>query len=188
MKLGIGAALFAATGSVSVLAADSYTIDPAHTFPGFEVNHLGLSNMRGTFNATSGKIVLDPGGSAGRIETIIDMSSVTTGHARRDEHLRKADFFDVVKYPVMSFQSNRLKYNGSDLQSAEGELTLHGVTRPVTLTMTHFNCAVNPINKKPTCGGNASATIKRSEFGINAYLPAISDEVKISIEVEATKD
>jgi polyisoprenoid-binding protein YceI len=173
---------------MSVLAADSYTVDPAHTFPGFEVNHLGFSNMHGSFHATSGKIVLDPSGSAGSIEAVIDMSSVSTGQARRDEHLRSADFFDVARYPSMSFKSTRLKYNGSNLESAEGQLTLHGVTRPVTLTMTHFHCAVNPINKKPTCGGNASAAIKRTEFGINAYVPAISDEVKISIEVEATKD
>jgi polyisoprenoid-binding protein YceI len=173
---------------LAALAADSYTIDPAHTFPGFEINHLGFSNMRGTFNTTSGKIVLDPLGRAGSIDAVIDVSSVTTGQAKRDEHLRSPDFFDVAKYPTMTFKSTKLKYNGNSLVSADGDLTLHGVTKPVSLTVTNFHCAANPISKKPTCGGNATATIKRSEFGISTYVPAISDEVKISIEVEAIKD
>jgi polyisoprenoid-binding protein YceI len=170
------------------MAAESYTIDPAHTFPGFEINHLGFSNMRGTFNSTSGKIVLDPAGKAGSIDATIDVSSVTTGHAKRDEDLRSANFFDVAKYPTMTFKSTKLRYNGNNLAGADGDLTLHGVTKPVSLTLTNFHCGVNPISKKPACGGNATATIKRTDFGLNAFVPAISDEVKLMIEVEATKD
>ena len=188
MKICLTVAVFAAGTAIPAFAADAYTIDPQHTFPGFEINHLGFSNMHGSFTATTGKIVLDPGGNAGSIDASVDLNSVTTGFAKRDEHLRSGDFFDVAKYPSMTFKSTRLKYNGTTLAGADGELTLHGVTKPVTLTVTNFNCGANPISKKPTCGGNATTTIKRSDFGISTYVPAISDAVKITIEVEAIKD
>ena len=102
--------------------------------------------------------------------------------------MKSPDFFDVAKYPTMSYKSSKLKYNGNNLAGADGELTLHGVTKPVTLTLTNFNCGTNPMSKKPTCGGNATAAIKRSDFGIVTGIPAVADEVKISIEVEAIKD
>lgn len=188
MKICLTVAVFAATVSVPAFAADAYTIDPQHTFPGFDVNHLGFSNMHGSFTATTGRIVLDPGGNAGSIDASVDLNSVTTGYTKRDDHLRSADFFDVAKYPSMAFKSTKLKYHGTTLAGADGELTLHGVTKPVTLTVTNFNCGANPISKKPTCGGNATTTIKRSDFGISTYVPAISDDVKITIEVEAIKD
>jgi polyisoprenoid-binding protein YceI len=188
LKVALTAAALAAAVSLSAYAADSYTIDPAHTFPGFEINHLGFSNMHGTFNGTSGKIVLDPAGKGGSIEATIDLTSVATGQAKRDEHLKSPDFFDVAKYPTMTYKSTKLKYNGNNLAGADGELTLHGVTKPVSLTVTNFNCGAHPMSKKPTCGGNATATVKRSEFGIMTAIPAVADEVKISLEVEAIKD
>ncbi len=188
MRIKLTAAVFAATISVPAFAADAYTIDPQHTFPGFDINHLGFTNLHGSFTATTGKIVLDPAGNAGSIDASVDLNSVTTGYTKRDDHLRSADFFDVAKYPSMTFKSTRLKYNGTTLTGADGELTLHGVTKPVTLAVTNFNCAANPISKKPTCGGNATTTIKRSDFGISTYVPAISDDVKITIAVEAIKD
>jgi polyisoprenoid-binding protein YceI len=188
LKIKLTAAVLAAAVSIPAFALDSYTIDPQHSFPGFEVNHLGFSNMHGSFLSTSGKIMLDPAGKAGSIDATIDLSSVTTGLAKRDDHLRSPDFFDVAKYPTMTYKSTKLKYNGSDLAGADGELTLHGVTKPVSLTLTNFRCGANPISKKPTCGGNATASIKRSDFGITTGVPAVSDEVKITIEVEAIKD
>jgi len=182
------AAVLAAAVAIPAAAADSYTIDPQHSFPSFEVNHLGFSIMHGSFYSTSGKIVLDPGGKSGSIDAIIDVGSVTTGFAKRDEHLKSADFFDVAKYPTMTYKSTRLKYNGANLVGAEGDLTLHGVTKPVSLTITHFYCGTNAIMKKLACGANATANIKRSDFGVSAFVPGISDEVKIAIEVEAFKD
>ena len=184
----IKAALIASALSLSAIAADSYTIDPQHTFPSFEINHLGFSTMHGSFYTTSGKIALDPTGNAGSMEVSIDTSSVTTGYGKRDEHLKSEDFFNVAKFPTMTFKSNKLKYSGGKLVGADGELTLLGVTKPVSLTVTSFNCGTNPLMKKPECGGNATATIKRSDFGMNTYVPAISDEVRIAIEVEAFKD
>jgi polyisoprenoid-binding protein YceI len=182
------AAVLMVAVSLPAFALDSYTIDPQHSFPSFEVDHLGFSNLRGSFYATSGKIVLDPAGKGGSVDATIDVSSVTTGFPKRDEHLKSADFFDVAKYPTMMFKSSKLKYNGSNLVGVDGDLTMHGVTKPVSLTVTKFHCANNPVTKKPTCGGNATGNIKRSDFGVSAFVPAISDEVKLSIGIEAIKD
>lgn len=188
MKIRIATALLASVLAFPACAADSYTVDPRHTYPGFEINHLGLSIMHGRFNSTRGRIVLDVASKTGSIDITIDTASVDTGNARRDEHLRNPDFFDVAKYPAMTFKSDRLRFDADKLIGADGELTLLGVTRPVSLTLTHFYCGTNPIAKKPACGANATATIKRTDFGLGAYVPSISDEVEISLEVEALKD
>jgi polyisoprenoid-binding protein YceI len=185
--LSVGVALAAAI-AVPALAADSYTIDPQHSFPSFEVTHLGFATIRGSFYSMSGKVTLDAAGKGGSIDASIDMSSVTTGYGKRDDHLKSADFFDVAKYPTMTYKSTKLKYSGTKLVGAEGELTLHGVTKPVSLTITHFYCGTNPVMKKPACGADATASIKRSDFGVSAFVPGISDEVKILIGVEAFKD
>lgn len=183
------AALIAAALSLPVAAApESYTIDPNHTYPNFELNHLGFSNMRGTFTSSRGKVVLDRDNLSGSIDITIDTGSVFTGHAKRDQHLRNEDFFNVAQFPTMTFKSTKLRFHKGDLNGAEGELTLLGKTRPVTLTITNFNCGQHPITKKPACGANAIATIKRSEFGMDAYVPALSDEVKLYIGVEAYRD
>lgn len=178
----------ASTLSVSAFAADSYTIDPRHTFPSFEVSHLGFSIQRGRFNTSAGKITLDTAAQSGSIAVSIDAASIDTGLAELEKHIQSEEFFDVAKYPTITFTSKNLKFDGDKLVGANGDFTLHGVTRPVSLQIDHFRCAPHPMNKKPTCGANATATIKRSEFGIAKYVPAVGDEVKIAIQVEATKD
>jgi polyisoprenoid-binding protein YceI len=188
LKTRIACALFASILAFPASAADSYTVDPRHTYPGFEISHLGFSIMRGSFNSTRGRIVFDTEQKTGSIEIVIDTDSVTTGHAKRDEHLRNEDFFNVAKYPTMSFRSTDLKFDADKLVGADGELTLLGVTRPVSLTVTRFYCGPHPIAKKPACGANATTAIRRSDFGLNAYVPSIGDEVRISIGVEAFKD
>jgi polyisoprenoid-binding protein YceI len=174
--------------ALPAIAADSYTVDPSHTYPSFEINHLGFSTMHGTFDATSGKITLDPAARSGSIEITIDATSVDTGHGKRDDHLRGEEFFNVAKFPTLTYKSAKLKFNGDKLSGADGELTLLGVTKPVSLTITAFNCGPHPMNKKQVCGANATATIKRSEFGMMTYVPNVGDEVRISIEVEAVKN
>lgn len=188
MKQTLAVFAISAAFALPAAAADSYTIDPSHTYPSFEINHLGFSTMRGTFDATSGSVTLDPAAKSGSIEISIDTASIDTGHAKRDEHLKTDEFFNVAKFPSMTYKSTRLKFNGDKLAGADGELTLLGVTRPVSLAVTSFNCGPHPMNKKPVCGANATATIKRSEFGMKTYVPAVGDEVKISIEVEAVKN
>ena len=188
MKTRLAAVLVSAAFALPAIAADSYTVDPGHTYPSFEINHLGFSTMHGTFDATSGKITLDPAGKSGSIEITIDATSIDTGHGKRDEHLKSEEFFNVAKFPTLTYKAGKLRFNGDKLSGADGELTLLGVTRPVSLTVTAFNCGPHPMTKKPVCGANATAVIKRSDFGLSAYVPAVGDEVKISIQVEAVKN
>ncbi|MEO8038228.1 MAG: YceI family protein [Betaproteobacteria bacterium] len=187
MKYALAAALISSFLAAPAIA-DTYTADPNHTYPSFEISHLGFSVSRGTFDKTSGKVTLDMAAKSGSIDMTIDTASVTTGMAKRDDHLRSEEFFNVAKYPTMTYKSSKLKFNGDKLVGADGELTLLGVTKPVSLVVESFHCGAHPMNKKALCGANASASIKRSDFGMTTYVPAISDEVKIEIQIEAYKD
>lgn len=189
MKPTTPALLLAAACALPAAAApELYTVDPAHTYPSFEVNHLGFSTSRGMFTGTTGRIMLDRANRTGSIDITIDTRSVFTGDERRDRHLRADDFFNVEMFPEMTFRATRVVFRGDTPVAAEGELTLLGVTRPVTLAIDSFNCGTNPINRKPMCGADASATLRRSEFGMDAYVPAVGDEVKIRIGIEAFRD
>ena len=188
MKTRFAALLISATFALPALAADSYTVDSSHTYPNFEINHLGFSTMHGQFGTTTGKIMLDTAAKSGSIDIMIDAASIYTGHGKRDAHLKSDEFFNVGKFTTLTYKASKLKFNGDKLTGADGELTMLGVTKPVALTVTSFTCKDHPMTKKPVCGANATATIKRSDFGLAAYVPAVGDEVKISIQVEATKD
>ncbi len=174
--------------SFSVLAADSYTIDSHHTFPSFEISHLGFSTQRGRFNETSGKVTLDAAAGKGSIDISVNTASISTGLAELEEHLRGKDFFDSGQFPAMTFKSDKLSFHGEKLVGADGILTLHGISKPVHLNVERFYCGMNVIRLKYTCGADAVGTIKRSEFGIDKYVPAVGDEVKVLIQVEAVKD
>ena len=177
-----------ATLATPAFAADSYTVDPNHTFPVFEVNHLGFSNQRGRFNKSSGKITLDLAAKKGSVELIIDTTSLDMGLDAWNKHLAADGFFNAEKFPSMSFKSDRLVFDGDQVVAAEGSFTLLGVTKPLRLTVNNFRCAPNPFSKKPMCGADVSASFRRSEFGMVKNIPAVSDEVKISSPVEAYKD
>ncbi len=174
--------------SVSVQAADSYTIDSRHTFPVFEVNHLGFSTQRGRFNKSAGKIMLDAAAKSGSVELTIDTTSIDMGIDKWDEHMKSPDFFDVAKHPTITFKSTKVSFDGDKVVSAAGDLTLLGVTKPVTLALTGFRCGEHPMLKKIVCGVDAATTIKRSDFGMKYGTPAIGDEVKLIVPVEAIKD
>jgi polyisoprenoid-binding protein YceI len=184
----IATLIAAATLSAGALAADSYSIDSRHTFPVFEVNHLGFSTQRGRFNKTTGKITLDAAAKKGRIEVSIDAASIDMGLDDWDKHMKNEDFFHVEKHPTMTFVSERLTFKGGKPVAAEGIFTLLGVAKPVKLAIANFTCGVHPINKKDVCGAEASTTIKRSDFGMTKYLPGVGDEIRIVIPVEAFKD
>lgn len=168
--------------------AEDFTIDPRHTFPSFEVSHMGLSTQRGRFNSTSGKITLDRAARKGTVELAIDATTVSTGLAELEKHLRAEDFFNVEKFPKITFKSSKVVFEGENPRSVEGEITLLGVTKPLTLSISSFNCRVHPMTKKYVCGADAGATIKRSEFGMSYAIPAVSDEVQLLIQVEAIRD
>jgi polyisoprenoid-binding protein YceI len=189
----IGSITIAALLSAPAHAADSYTphnytIDPTHTWPVFEVNHMGFSTQRGRFNKSGGKVTLDRTAKKGSVELLIETASLDMGFDKWDEHMKSEDFFNVKFFPTMRFVSDKLVFDGDRVVAAEGRFTLLGVTRPLTLTVSNFRCAVNPMNEKATCGADITATLKRSEFGMSKFVPAVSDEVRISVPVEATKD
>lgn len=188
MKRSLTAFTLAAGIAAPALAADSYTIDSRHTYPVFEVNHLGFSTQRGRFNKVSGRIVLDVAAKKGSVDLTIDVASIDMGAEDWDKHLKAEGFFNVEKFPTASFKSDTLVFEGDKLVAAEGQFTLLGVTKPLHVAVTGFRCGVNPINKKQACGADVSATIRRSEFGMTKYVPAVSDEVRIIAPVEAFRD
>ena len=174
--------------SLTAQAADSYTIDSRHTFPIFEVNHLGFSTQRGRFNKSAGKIMLDTAAKSGTVELTIDSGSIDMGIDKWDEHMKGPDFFDAAKHPTITFKSTKVSFDGDKVVGAAGDLTLLGVTKPVTLALSGFRCGEHPMLKKIVCGVDATTTIKRSEFGMKYALPAIGDDVKLIVPVEAIKD
>jgi polyisoprenoid-binding protein YceI len=176
---------------LSAFAADSYTVDPNHTFPHFSINHLGFSTMQGRFDKTSGTATLDRVAKTGSVEIAIESASVSTGFAKRDEHLRSPDFFNAAEFPNITYKSTAMHFKGDTPASVDGNLTILGVTKPVTLTIDAFNCGpdpMDPLKKKQKCGAGASAQIKRSDFGVKFALPAVGDDVKLVFEIEATKN
>ncbi len=168
-------------------SADSYTIDPAHTYPNFTINHLGFSTMHGRFGKTSGSLNLDQAKGTGSVEIVVDMASVDTGFKKRDDHLRGPDFFNVIEFPTMTFNSTKVVFKGKGA-SITGKLTIKGITKTIKLEVASINCGVHPFNKKNVCGLDAITSIKRSDFGIKYGLPAIGDEMNIQIEMEAVKN
>lgn len=182
----------AAAASFAALAApETYVLDPTHTLPGFAVNHFGMSTVRGMFEGASGKVVLDRAAKTGSVELKIATATVYTGYNKptgagrtRDEHLRSADFFNVAEFPEMTFKSTKVLFAGDKPDSIEGTLTLLGVTKPVTLKVDAFNCGTNPMTKKDMCGADVSGVIKRSDFGMKYAIPAVGDEIRLSIAVE----
>ena len=188
MKKVIASIALASVFAVSAYAADSYTIDPNHTFPVFEVNHLGYSVQHGRFNKSSGNITLDMAARSGSVDLTIETASLDMGFPVWDEHMSADGFFNTAKFPTMTFKSNKLIFKDDKVVAAEGQFTLLGVTRPLTVSVSGFKCGDHPMNKKPMCGANIGGTIKRSDFGMTKYVPAISDEVQIRVPVEAYKN
>jgi len=190
MKRSAPAAAFAALLAALPAAAqvESYTIDSRHTFPMFEVMHLGMSVQRGRFNRTSGKATLDRQARTGTLDISIDATSVDTGLDKLEDHVRAEDFLHASQFPTITFKGTRFTFDGDRLKAVEGDLTMRGVTRPVALTAQYFNCGNHPVNKKAMCGGEFTATIKRSEWGIKYGIPALADEMLLRISVEAYRD
>ena len=190
------ALLFAAALPLAAVAApEHYTLDPTHTYPNFTVEHWGLSMMHGRFDKTAGKFTFDRAAKTGSAELTIETASVTTGDnvrgnrpRSRDEHLRQADFFNATEFPAITFKSTKVNFGAELPASVEGNLTLSGVTKPVTLTFERFKCGKNPFNQKDRCGGNPVTKIKRSDFGMKTAIPAVGDEIAMNIEFEGDKD
>ena len=188
MKKLVALAITASLSTIAFAASETYIIDDKHTLPRFEYNHLGYSTQLSRFDKTSGKITLDRAAKTGSVDVTIDTKSVNTGSALFNEHIQGEDFFDTAKYPTITYKSSKLKFDGDKLVAVEGELTVKGMTKPVTLTVTSFQCMPHPMLKKDACGANATARIKRSEFNMGKHAPYVSDEVTLAIPVESVKE
>lgn len=169
-------------------AAGTYTFDPAHTFPRWQASHFGFSTHHGQFNKTSGKLVLDPKAGRGSVELTVEAASVATGDPKFEAHLRSADFFNVEKFPLVTFKSETMKFEAGEPVATTGDFTMLGVTRPLTLHISKVKCGMHPFVKKEVCGAEVSATVQRSAFGMKYGLPGISDDIRLTIQVEAIKD
>jgi len=173
--------------STVIFAAETYTLDPMHTYVLWHINHFGFSNPSGKWYA-EGTLSLDeakPQNS--QVNAIIKINEIVTGIPELDKHLKKPLFFDVEKFPTATFVSDKIDVTGKKTAKVHGILTIHGVSKPVILNVTLNKIGENPITNKMSAGFSATTTIKRSDFGINTFLPGLGDEVKIEIEAEAHK-
>jgi polyisoprenoid-binding protein YceI len=189
MKIALPAAVLTLIAGSALAAPVTYDVDPGHTYPSFEADHMGgLSVWRGKFDKSSGTIVVDKDKSTGTVDITIDTSSVDFGHEKLNEHTKGPDLFDVTKYPTATYKGTLVKFVNGAPTAVDGQFTLHGVTKPLTLTIDSFLCKPNPMTKKEVCGADAKATFNRKDFGMpygEAY--GFKMDVKLSIQVEAVR-
>ena len=188
MKKLVLVAALSAFSAAGFAAPETFNVEPTHTYPRFEYSHFGYSNQQQRFDKTSGKIVIDRAAKTGSVDVSIDTTSVNTGYALFNQHLQGEDFFDTAKYPAITFKSTKVKFEGEKPVAVDGNLTIKGVTKPVTLTVTSFHSMPHPMLKKDAIGANATAKVKRSEFNMGKNVPYVSDEVTLTIAVEAIKE
>ncbi len=189
-KLGkLSAALIfaAAAASPALAAPETYVVDGTHTFARFSYSHFGYSTQLSRFDKTTGTVVFDKAAKTGTVDIVIDAKSVDTGYATFNEHIQGEDFLDTAKHPTATFKSTKVVFEGEKPAKVEGNLTIKGVTRPVTLTVTSFQAMPHPMLKKDAIGANAFTMIKRSEFNAGKYAPNVGDDVRIDIAIEAIK-
>ena len=182
-------ALAAASLNTAAFAApETYVADSSHTFSRFSYSHFGYSTQQSRFNKNSGKVVFDKVAKTGSVDIVIDTKSVDTGNDTFNEHIQGEDFLDTAKYPTATFKSTRVIFEGDKPAKIEGNLTLKGVTKPVTLTVTSFQAMPHPMVKKDAIGANAYTVVKRSECNAGKYAPYVGDDVRIEVAIEAIKE
>ena len=180
--------LAAGISTTAFAAPESYVLDPNHTVARFEYNHFGFSTQQSRFDKNTGKIVLDRAAKTGSVDVSIDTTSINTGVPVFNGHLQGEDFFNTKAFPTITFKSTKVNFDGDKPSSIDGNLTIKGITKPVTLTVTSFQCMEHPVMKRPACGANATTKIKRTEFNNGKYAPYVSDEVTLNIAAEGFKE
>jgi polyisoprenoid-binding protein YceI len=167
-QLLLAAGVLTAAMSFNAMAADTYQLDPMHTYPSFETDHFGgLSIWRGKFTKSSGTVVLDRVAKTGTVDVTIDMSSADLGNDKLDSELATDKFFDAAKYPTATYKGTQIRFDGDKPVEVIGALTMHGVTKPVNLKIESFKCIMNPMLKREVCGTESTATFNRDDFGID---------------------
>ncbi len=170
------------SAAIATVQAGEYAIELHHTRVQFAVSHMGLSEWYGDFTGVSGSLTLDPRRvAASKVDITIPVASVSTTNTKLDGELRSADWFDADRHPAMRFVSTSVVKTGARTARIAGNLTFHGVTRPVVLSTTFYGAGTNPMSKAYTVGFNATTRIKRSDFGVNAFIPVVGDAVDIRI-------
>ena len=177
----------ASLNTAAFAAPETYVADSSHTFSRFSYSHFGYSTQLSRFNKNSGKVVFDKVAKTGSVDIVIDAKSVDTGYDTFNEHIQGEDFLDTAKYPTATFKSTKVVFKGDKPVSITGDLTLKGVTKPVTLKVTNYVAMPHPMLKKDAIGADASVVVKRSEFNAGKYAPHVGDDVTISIAIEAIK-
>lgn len=179
-----GSILSLSLASWAFAAPTVFTPDPNHTFVRFSYKHLGFSTQESRFDKVTGTVTFDPVARTGAVDILIDTKSVDTGSELFNGHIQRPDFLDTAQFPTATFKSTAVKFKGDRPVSIRGNLTLKGITRPVTLTVTSFKHGPNMM-KKDAIGADATTQIKRSEFNMGKYVPLVDDDVTISIAIEA---
>jgi polyisoprenoid-binding protein YceI len=178
----------AAAAGAAPAQTPTYLIDPTHTFVVFEVDHGGLSTLRGRFDRKQGSVRFDRAARTGSADITIDLASVSTGVPALDRQLKGADFFGVEGAPNARFVAEAFTFNGDRVSAVPGQLTLRGQTQPITLTATNFNCYGHPMLLRQVCGGDFEATIARSAWGLGPPAgTAWPDRVRLLVQIEAIK-
>lgn len=189
MKRRFGAVALVVSLVMPAYAVDTYTMDSTHCIPVFEFKHLGLTTQSGRFDKAHGSVTLDRDAHVGRVRFEVDTASLNMGFGSETRNSPGYHLFEVTKFPTITFESDNLFFDdSSNVVAAAGQLTLLGITKPITVWVNRFKCSVNPMIQKMMCAGNVTATVKRSEFGMLSFIPAISDEIRINVPVEAYKD
>jgi polyisoprenoid-binding protein YceI len=187
LALLVSLTIFAVAGAASA-APVNYNMDPSHTYPSFEADHMGISMWRGKFNKTTGKMTLDKTAGQGSVEVSVDLSSVDFGHDEMNNKAVGPEFFDVAKYPHATYKGKLAGFKNGVPTKVLGELTLHGVTRPVELTINLFKCIPHPMLKRELCGADAVGTFKRDQFGLDVGKDwNFKMDVALRIQMEAVQ-
>lgn len=181
----LSAAAFALAAAPSQAA--TYAVDAGHTYVTWEALHFGTSTNRGRFDKKEGTVEFDAKAKTGKVSITIDMASISTGFETFNGHLKGDNFFKAAAFPTAKFEGDKFTFAGDKVSEVAGQLTLLGKTNPVTLKATNFGCYQNPMFKREVCGGDFTATIKRSEYGMTYGLPGIPDDIRLVIQVEAVK-
>jgi polyisoprenoid-binding protein YceI len=179
--------IFAVTSASA--ASTTYNVDPDHTHPSFEVDHFGgLSTWRGTFKKTSGTVQIDTVAKTGAVDVVIDTASVDFAHDKLNEHASGPEMLDSAKYPTAQYKGKFVEFADGAPKTISGNLTLHGITKPVTLTINSFKCFDHPMLKKQVCGADASGVFNRADFGVNyGQQYGFKQDVLLRIQVEGVK-
>ena len=185
----IAASIAALIAGSAVAAPATYNLDPTHTYPSFEADHFGgVSVWRGKFTKSSGVVVLDREAKTGTVDVTVDTTSLDTGYAPLDKHVKTADFLDVEKFPTATYKGTSIRFNGDTPVEVVGTFTLHGVTKPLNLKINSFKCFNHPMLKREDCGADASAEFDRADFGMDWGVKyGFKTLTKLQIQVEGIK-